>query len=102
MMSCIATPLMAGGSGGSGGVVSYGVRVLIAKGGFRGEPRAIGPIGMLTSYSGNGGAGTGGAVSFSEDPAALKATTGAGGGGGGNGGTAKGVLLNDGKSEKLY
>ena len=56
----------------------------------------MGPIGIVTSYSGNGGAGTVGAVSFSDDPAALKTISGA------VGGTPKGVLLNDGKSEKLY
>ena len=91
---------MSGGSGGSTGLVPNGVRVLSAKGGFKG-PGAMGPLGMPRSYSGNGGAGIVAAVSFSEDPAALKAT-GGGGGAGGKGGTAKGVLLNEGKSEKLY
>jgi hypothetical protein len=37
------------GSGGSGGVVSKGVRVLSVNGGFEG-PKGIGPIGMLKSY----------------------------------------------------
>ena len=89
---------MFGGSGGSGGVVSYGVRVLRVKGGLNG-PKGMGPTGTLTSYWGKGVAGTVGAVSCSDDPAALKTIP---GGVGTVGGTAKGVLLNDGKSEKLY
>jgi hypothetical protein len=103
MTSCMGTPLMFAGSGGSGGLVSYGVRVFSVNGGLKG-PAAMGPIGTLTSYCGNGVAGTVGAVSFSDDPAALKTIAGGGGtiGGPGNGGTPKGVLLNDGKREKLY
>ena len=58
----------------------------------------MGPIGTLKSYCGNAGAGgtTVGAVSASEDPAALNTIPGA------VGGAPKGVLLNDGKREKLY
>src|ERR1022692_638696 len=92
--SCIATPWMSAGSAGSGGVVSNGVRVLSTKGGLTG-PGGMGPIGTPRSYWGNGGAGTVGAVSFSDDPAALKTTPGA------VGGTPKGVLLNDGKDFAL-
>ena len=51
---------------------------------------------MLRSYWGKGVAGTVGAVSFSDDPAALMRMPGA------VGGTPKGVLLNDGNFEKLY
>src|SRR5277367_327281 len=94
MMSCIGTPLMFAGSGGSGGVVSKGVRVLSVKGGLEG-PRGIGPIGMVKSYWGKGGAGTVGAVSFSDEPEALKTPP---GGTGTVGGTANGVLLNDGNN----
>jgi len=94
----MGTPLMFGGSGGSGGVVSNGVRVFRVKGGLDG-PGGMGPIGTLRSYCGNGVAGTVGAVSFSDDPAALKTIP---GGVGAVGGTPKGVLLNDGNSEKLY
>src|SRR5580693_1184054 len=98
MTFCMGTPLMFAGSGGSGGLVLNGVRVLSVKGGLKG-PAGMGPIGTLTSYWGNGVAGTVGAVSFSDDPAALKTIP---GGIGTVGGTPKGVLLNDGKSEKLY
>src|SRR5271163_3413446 len=98
MMSCMGTPLMFAGSGGSVGVVSKGVRVLSVKGGLNG-PAGIGPIGTVKSYCGKGVAGTVGAVSFSDEPAALKTIP---GGTGTVGGTANGVLLNDGKSEKAY
>jgi hypothetical protein len=43
----MGTPLIFAGSGGSGGLVSYGVRVLSAKGGLNG-PGGMGPIGTLT------------------------------------------------------
>jgi hypothetical protein len=72
-----------------------GVRVLSVNGGLKG-PAGMAPIGTVRSYWGNGVAGTVGAVRFSDDPAALKTIP------GGPGGTPKGVLLNDGKSEKLY
>jgi hypothetical protein len=98
MTFCMGTPLMFAGSGDSGGLVLNGVRVLSVKGGLKG-PAGMGPIGTLTSYWGNGVAGTVGAVSFSDDPAALKTIP---GGIGTVGGTPKGVLLNDGKREKLY
>ncbi len=97
MMSCMGTPLIVAGNGGSGGLVLNGVRVFRVKGGLWG-PGGIGPIGTPRSYGGNGAAGTVGAVSFSDDPAALKTIP---GGVGTVGGTAKGVLLNDGEGREI-
>lgn len=86
---------MVAGNGGSAGTVSNGVRVLSVKGGLKG-PGGMGPIGTVISYCGNGVAGTVGAVSFSDEPAALNTIAGA------VGGTANGVLLKEGKRENRY
>ena len=89
---------MLAGSGGSGGLVLNGVRVLSMNGGLNG-PDGIGPIGTLISYIGNGVAGTVGTVKASDEPAALITIP---GDAGTVGGTPNGVLLNDGNREKAY
>src|SRR6266496_339221 len=59
MTSCMSTPLISWGSGGSGGLVANGVLGLAAE------------SGIVMSYSSKGGAGICAALNFSDEPAAL-------------------------------
>src|ERR1700677_2530132 len=88
---CIGTPLIAVGSGGSGGSVPNGVRgfVLLAA--------------TVRSYCVNGTAPvTFPAVVFSSDPAAFSGPVGIAGGGAGGFGVPNRVLLDEGNSDPLY